>query len=153
MKNNSAILLLGSNIEPEQNILAALRLLSQQTDLIAKSRIWETEAIGSSGPNFLNMAIKLETMLDADSIKLEIITPIENILKRVRTEDKYAPRTIDIDIIIYNGEVLDPNLWEKAFIALPVSELMPDIIHPENKLSLNQVAKELKSSAYAELFN
>ena len=149
MENNSAILLLGSNIEPEQNILAALRLLSQQTDLIAKSRIWETEAIGSSGPNFLNMAIKLETVLDANSIKSEIITPIENKLKRVRTEDKYASRTIDIDIIIYNGEVMDPNLWEKAFIALPVSELMPDIIHPENKLSLNQVVKEVKTTRIA----
>lgn len=151
MKTNSVILLLGSNIEPEQNIPAALALLSENTDLIARSNIWETEAVGSSGPNFLNIAVKINTSLDANSIKTEIITPIENKLKRVRVEDKYAPRTMDIDIIIFQDQILDPNLWKKVFIALPVSELMPDLLHPQQKISLEQVAEKLKSSAYAEL--
>lgn len=153
MKTNSAILLLGSNIDPQENLLAALELLEKQTSLTARSRVWETEAVGSSGPNFLNMAVKIKTGLDAEAIKSELITPIENKLGRVRTEDKYAARTIDIDVIIYNNQVLDPNLWEKAFIAIPVSELVPDLPHPQHEHILAEFAEELKSSAFAELFH
>lgn len=152
MKIKSVILLLGSNIEPERNIPAALDLLSQATVIEVKSHIWETEAVGSSGPNFLNIAVRIDTAFDVDKIKKEIINPIEQELKRVRTEDKYAPRTIDIDIIIFRNQVLDPNLWEKAFIALPVSELMPDLPHPLHEVSLAQIAGKLKSSVFAELF-
>ena len=153
MKDNSAILLLGSNIKPEQNIVRALDLLEQQTTLVAKSRIWETEAIGSNGPNFLNIAVLIRTHLSPAELKSGLIHSIETKLKRVRTLDKYAPRTMDIDIILFNDRVMDENLWKKAFIALPVAELLPDLPHPMNKIKLAEIASELKNSAYAELFN
>jgi 2-amino-4-hydroxy-6-hydroxymethyldihydropteridine diphosphokinase len=152
MKRNNAILLLGSNIQPEDNIKKALDLLAEQVDISQRSRIWETGAVGSSGPNFLNVAVEIETPLSAVDIKQEVITPIENRLKRVRTQDKYAPRTMDIDIILYNGEVLDSDLWKKAFVAIPVSELLPGLIHPTRKTALSLIAEELKSSAFAEPF-
>lgn len=153
MEKNSAILLLGSNIKPKENISRALELLSLQIEISARSRIWETEAVGSNGPNFLNIAVVFSTNLDAMQIKSDLIIPIEDRLGRIRIKDKYAPRSIDIDIILFNQQILDKNIWEKAFIAIPVSELSPDLLHPENKKSLSVIAANLKSSAFAELYD
>ena len=152
MKKNNTILLLGSNIEPEDNIMRALDLLARRVEITGRSRIWETRAVGSSGPNFLNVAVRALTTLSAPELKQDIITPIEKQLKRVRTQDKYAPRTIDIDIILFDGQVSDSDLWKKAFIAIPVSELLPDLVHPTQKTTLSFIAEKLKSSAFAEPF-
>lgn len=146
---NYAILLFGSNINPKRNIQAALNLIG---DIKAKSRIWKTKTIGSDGPDFLNIAVEIETSFNVRDIKEKIVTTIEKKLKRVRTADKNAPRTIDIDLIIFNEEVVDDDLWNKAFVAIPMSELRPDIIHPLNKVSLLEHAQILKSSASAELY-
>ena len=153
MKKHSAILLLGSNIEPEQNILQALELLAERSLILARSRIWETKAVGSSGPDFLNIAVTIETDLEPAEIKSTLIRPLENQLGRVRSEDKNMPRTMDIDMILFDGQVIDANLWTKAFIALPVAELVPGLPHPATNQPLSEVSARLKNSAFAELFN
>lgn len=152
MSDNSVILLLGSNIDPAVNIRKALELLKVSLKISRKSRLWKTEAIGSSGPDFLNMAVEVKTKLDAGQIKIEVIDPIEKKLHRIRTADKYAPRTIDIDTIIFNGLVKDLNIWNRLFIALPVSEIIPDLINQTTGDTLIETIENLKSSAYAELF-
>lgn len=152
MSDNSVILLLGSNIDPAVNIQKALELLKVSLKISRKSRLWKTEAIGSSGPDFLNMAVEAKTKLDAWQIKTEVIDPIEKKLHRIRTADKYAPRTIDIDTIIFNGLVMDLNIWNSLFIALPVSEIIPDLINQTTGDTLIDTVENLKSSAYAELF-
>lgn len=153
MQTNKAILLVGSNIEPQKNIASALLEIRRLAILVAHSRVWETAAVGSDGPNFLNLALEIKTLRDPQQIKNEIITPVENKLHRVRSTDKYAPRTIDIDVIVYNNEVLDQNLWEKAFVALPVVELAPHLLHPVSGLPLSTITEQLKSSTFAELFS
>ena len=135
------------------NILQALDLLAERARVIARSRIWETKAVGSNGPNFLNIAVHIETDLEPDEIKSTLIHPIENQLGRVRSEDKNMPRTMDIDTIFYDGQVIDENLWTKVFIALPVAELVPDLPHPATNQPLSEVSARLKNSAFAELFN
>jgi len=152
MKKHNAILLLGSNIKPAENIRRALKILAAETCLAEQSRIWETEAVGSSGPNFLNTAVRIETDLAPEEIKSSLIHPIEDQLGRVRSADKNMPRTMDIDIILFDGCVMDENLWTKAFIALPVAELAPDLAHPATGERLMDAAARLKNSAYAELF-
>jgi hypothetical protein len=77
MKKHSAVLLLGSNIEPEVNIPRAMEMLAERTNIVSQSRIWETEAVGSAGPNFLNVAIRIETDWDAVKIKSDLAAPIE----------------------------------------------------------------------------
>jgi 2-amino-4-hydroxy-6-hydroxymethyldihydropteridine diphosphokinase len=153
MGNNHVILLLGSNIDPARNIQCALELLAQFSSVTKKSQIWITEAVGSSGPNFLNMAVEVETNLNIKGIKNNIIDPIEAKLKRIRTLDKYAPRTMDIDLIIFNNKVLDPNIWNKLFIALPVLEINSELNNDSNGKTLAETVEMLKSSAKAELFN
>ncbi|HBA92820.1 MAG TPA: hypothetical protein DCZ08_14125, partial [Anaerolineaceae bacterium] len=68
---------------------------------------------------------------------------------RVRTADKNAPRTIDLDIIVYDEQVLDPNLWKRDFLAIPISELRPDLEVPGEGITLNQVAQSLRTSSTA----
>lgn len=153
MSDNHAILLLGSNIDPAVNLAKAMELLNCSLPITKTSRIWITESVGKEGPDFLNTAVEVITFLNADQLKKKIISPIEIGLGRMRTSDKYEPRTIDIDVIIFNGKVLDENLWDKVFIALPVSEIVPDIINSSTDKTLLEIAVKLKSSAKAELFN
>ncbi len=136
---HEACLLLGSNIRPEDNIPLAVDLLQKQTKLLQASSIWETTAVGSDGPNFLNLALLVLTPLDVQALKDEIIHPIEAQLGRVRTRDKNAPRTMDIDIIFFDRQVLDTTVWNYAHRAVPVAEILPE--------SLSETGEKLKDVA------
>jgi 2-amino-4-hydroxy-6-hydroxymethyldihydropteridine diphosphokinase len=144
-------LCLGSNIDPEENMRRAVALLREHTRVITLSRCWESEAIGSSGPNFLNMAAYIETPLDAAALKEQVLSRIEHQLGRVRTADKNAPRTIDLDITLFDGQVWDPHLWERAYLALTIAELLPEFCHPESGETLPQFATRLQASSPALL--
>ncbi|MFQ5613997.1 MAG: 2-amino-4-hydroxy-6-hydroxymethyldihydropteridine diphosphokinase, partial [Anaerolineae bacterium] len=137
---NMAYLSLGSNIEPEDNLKRAIRLLANLTHLVAVSSVWETRPVGRSGqPNFLNAAAIIETELTAKRLKRSVLSLIERSLGRVRQADKYAPRPIDIDIILFNRQILelgsrhipDPELLQRSFVAVPLAEIAPDYRHPE----------------------
>jgi 2-amino-4-hydroxy-6-hydroxymethyldihydropteridine diphosphokinase len=148
---HTATILLGSNINPKENIDKAIDRLIRECTLINTSRIWETDAIGSDGPDFLNAAIMIETPLVENDLKNLVLRKIEKDLGRVRTEDKNAPRPIDLDIIIFDEQVVDQDLWQRSFIASPISDLFPNLQHPINKKTLLQVAKELQNSAFARI--
>jgi 2-amino-4-hydroxy-6-hydroxymethyldihydropteridine diphosphokinase len=149
---HTAIILLGSNIDPEENIKNAINLLKKECVLIKTSRLWETEAIGSDGPDFLNSAIVIETPLLENDLKNLVLRKIEKELGRMRTEDKYAPRPIDLDIIIFDEQIVDQDLWQRSFIASPISDLYPGLRHPSNKKTLLEVSRELQSSAFARIY-
>jgi len=148
---HTATILLGSNINPEKNINKTILRIIQECKLLKSSQIWETEAIGSDGPDFLNTAIVIETPLLENELKYKVLRKIEKELGRVRVENKYAPRTIDLDIIIFDDQVIDQDLWTRSFIASPISDLYPDLQQPSNKKTLLQVAKKLQSSAFARI--
>jgi 2-amino-4-hydroxy-6-hydroxymethyldihydropteridine diphosphokinase len=147
MKN--VIILLGSNIEPAMNIRWGAQNLASVLLLRRISSVWITPAVGTPGPNFYNAAVVCKTDLDADRLKFSILRPIEEKMGRIRTADKYAPRTIDLDAIILNGRVLEPRLWNTAFILLPVAELEPDLIHPETGKTLRQLSEAIEPASGA----
>ena len=121
-------LLLGSNIQPEHNLPRAIDFLQNQLTILRISSVWETSPVGSTGPNFLNAALLAQTPLNQKKIKLQIITPLEAEMGRVRSADKNAPRPIDLDIILFDGQILDPTLWLFAHRAVPMAEIQPDIL-------------------------
>ncbi len=82
---HGACLSIGSNIEPEKNIPLAAQMLRAGNDVVALSSCWETYAVGSNGPNFINMAAYLKTPLGMVVLKAQVIDPIETALGRVRT--------------------------------------------------------------------
>lgn len=134
--------LMGSNIQPEENMNAALRELSRVFSIKNVSCVWETSAVGSQGPNFLNAAVLAFTSMDLQSVKMDVLRPLEARMGRVRQADKNAPRTIDLDIVLYDGQVEDDALWKYAHVAVPVAELVPDVAHPESQRILKDTADE-----------
>lgn len=146
---HQAYLSLGSNIQPRENMLEAMRLLRQKLIVNAFSTIWETEAVGSQGPRFLNAAAWVSTTFTAAKLKANILTDVEQSLGRVRTADKNAPRTIDLDIVVFDEQVVEDNLWTRDFLAIPLAELRPDLESPIGGRTLNQIAQTMRGSSTA----
>ena len=136
---HQACISIGSNIHPVENLQKAVPLLREQVGKLQLSACYETQAVGSPGPNFLNLAVCLLTPLDAPALKKFVLAPIEQQLGRVRSSDKNAPRTIDLDIIVFDHQVVDAELWRRVYLALPVSELLPDLRHPETSSQLQRL--------------
>ncbi len=146
---NRAYLSLGSNIDPIANLQAAVAMLAVQTHLLAVSSVWKTAPIGiTDQPDFLNMAVLVETKLSAQQLKRDVLRRIEMNLHRVRSGHRYGPRTIDIDLMLFNREVFEldghhiPNaeVRERAFVAIPLAEISPEYRHPETGQSLVAIA-------------
>ncbi len=142
MATHQACILLGSNIEPEVNLPRAVELLQEKLIVLQASSIWESASVDCCYPDYLNMAILVETTLEAKQLKEQLLRPLEARMGRVRTEDKNAARTIDFDIILFDGVLADPTLWQYAHRAIPVSELLPEY-RSENGEILKVVAKRL----------
>jgi 2-amino-4-hydroxy-6-hydroxymethyldihydropteridine diphosphokinase len=140
--NHQACLLLGSNIRAEENLGRAIQLVQKKTELIHVSSVWETASIGSDAPNFLNLALLVLTPLDTEELKTKVLRPLEAEMGRVRSADKNAPRPIDLDIIIFDGKVVDELLWKHAYRAAPAAELLPDLRSASGEL-LGQAALRL----------
>lgn len=147
--SNLAYLALGSNIDPQANLTRCVSLLAERCRVLAVSRVYETAPVGFSGqPDFLNAAVLVETALEAADLKAGVLRDIENRLGRVRTENKNAPRTIDIDIALFNHDVLtvgarripDPDIVTYGHVTLPLADIAPDYRHPETGQTLAKIA-------------
>lgn len=136
-----AYLSLGTNIgNRRRNMITAAALLAERVgDVLALSGFYETEPWGFDSKNlFLNAAVKLKTSLSA----LELLPATQQIEKELgRTEKSngaYHDRIIDIDILLYDDEVLQtpelalphPLMHERKFVMDPLSEIAPFVIHP-----------------------
>lgn len=160
---NTVYLCLGSNIDPEENMADAIRRLRQRTSLLAISPVYRTAPQGfADQPSFLNMAAKVHTLRNPQSFKIEVIDSIEAALGRVRDPDnRNAPRTIDIDIALWNNEVHiygsrpwhipDPDILRFAHVAVPLADLAPDYLHPTAGRSLVEIAAGFERTAMQQI--
>ena len=136
-----ATLALGSNLGDRLATLQrAVDLLAERSvSAVASSRVWETDAVGGpkEQPAFLNAVIRVETELEPEGL-LSAANDVEAVLGRVR-EERWGPRTIDVDVLLYDGVVLDdpdltvphPRMTERAFVILPLLDLDPDPVLPD----------------------
>jgi len=134
---------IGSNISPHTNLPASVEMLRRHVAIQGYSTAWQTKAVGSEGPDYLNAAVEARTNLPSESLKNRIIRRIERQLGRVRTNDKYSPRTIDLDILIFDDELLDWEIWNHAYLAVPLAELLPNYKHPNTGETLKEAAERL----------
>lgn len=136
---NTAFLLIGGNVGAREHTLATARQALQQVggELLQCSSLYETAAWGlEAQAPFLNQALKLQTTLEATRL-LQSIHRIEEALGRVRTV-RYGPRTLDIDILFFNAEVVQrpgliiphPEVQNRRFALVPMAEIAPDWVHP-----------------------
>lgn len=133
---------LGSNIEPEKNIPEAVRLLREITKVESVSSVWETKSVGYDGANFLNVCVLIHSESSASELKEFFFRPIELQLGRVRNGIKNAPRTIDIDIVLYDEIPDNLSTWDYGFVFVPLAELLPDFIHPTFNQKLSRLAEQ-----------
>lgn len=142
---------LGSNLgDREKYLKEAVKRLKSNKNIVLKklSPIYETKPVGYlEQDNFLNAAILIETDLTPYEL-LDVTTSIEAELKRERTI-KWGPRTIDIDILLYDGLILNdekltiphPHMWERAFVLIPLRDINPSL--SKNGLSIDELIQGL----------
>lgn len=149
---HSVLLLLGSDLGDREMFLkqAISQIGAQVGPVIKTSSVYETQSWGKTdAPDYLNQVILLHTELKPRKV-LDIILTIEKSLGRERNE-KWGPRTIDIDILFYDGDIIDepglqiphPQLHKRRFTLEPLAEIAPDWLHPVLKKNILQLKAEL----------
>jgi 2-amino-4-hydroxy-6-hydroxymethyldihydropteridine diphosphokinase len=122
---NSAVISVGSNIDAPGSIARAKELLSSEQKFLAQSAFVQTPPVGfSDQPDFLNGAFLVSTTLSIDKFK-DYLRDLEDRLGRVRTANKFGPRTIDLDIVVWNGEIVNDDFYEREFVKNAVMEVLP----------------------------
>ena len=154
MLRSVVFLALGSNLgDREANLAAAISALEGHGELMAKSRVYETEPVGyEDQPAFLNQVCKLAVKYSPTEL-LDATRRIERELGRKPTFPN-GPRIIDIDVLLYgeriihttNLDVPHPKLPERRFVLVPICDIAPDLVHPELGKSMRELAGELDDS-------
>jgi 2-amino-4-hydroxy-6-hydroxymethyldihydropteridine diphosphokinase len=124
---NTAIISAGSNINPENNLKQAREILQKELRVAACAQMLRTEPVGfANQPGFINTAFLIHTDLDRASLAA-YLKGVETRLGRVRTVNRFGPRTIDLDIAVFNATITDPDVFERAFLRELILELMPEM--------------------------
>jgi 2-amino-4-hydroxy-6-hydroxymethyldihydropteridine diphosphokinase len=135
----------GSNVDPEENVTRALRLLSDEVGIRAVSTFYRTPALNRpQDPPFVNGVVEVGDALGPVDLK-KVLQNIERAVGRERTADRYAPRTVDLDLLLYGDRVPHSDIRERLFVAIPLLELAPDLILPDSGTALRSVVDSLPS--------
>lgn len=150
----------GSNIDPGENIKKALSKLSARVAVKGISTVYSTEPIGPPGQGeFYNCVVEIDSPMPPEDLKYRVLRPIEHELGRERNGDRYAARTIDLDLILCGERVVDsgsmrlpdPQILVRPFIAIPLRELSPGLVLPGMKESIDDVAGRLSAAGMKPL--
>ncbi|MFW6207645.1 MAG: 2-amino-4-hydroxy-6-hydroxymethyldihydropteridine diphosphokinase [Spirochaetota bacterium] len=151
---HTAVVALGSNIDKRMKFLqAAVELLAQEPQLhvSAVSRVYETEPVGYTDQGmFLNAVVRIETGLNAHEL-LNTLMQTEQRLHR-RREIKWGPRTIDLDLLFFDQEIIHseslqvphPRLTERMFVMAPLNDIAPMRLHPVHNLRVFELLEQLR---------
>lgn len=125
---NQVVIGFGSNIRPRENIQAAKDRLVRAHVLLKISSVKKTTPLGNiSQPDYFNGAFLIETSLSQEELRIWLKN-LEEELGRDRSAPKFGPRTIDLDIAVFNGKIVDPDFYERDFLQEAVLELLPDLL-------------------------
>lgn len=120
---NECIIGIGSNIDAERNIAEMLRLLSSEVEIVQVSSLAKTAPIGiSDQPEFTNGAVKIRTTKGIDELNL-FLKSLEDRMGRDRTQPKFGPRNIDLDVLIWNNQIVDQDYYSREFLRNSAAEL------------------------------
>ncbi len=120
----------GTNVEPEHNMRAAIENLRQTFGKLVLSPVYRTRAVGFEGDDFLNMVIGIDTDLPPDELRRRL-RAIEDSQGRVRGENRFASRTLDLDLLTW-GDLVDESqgiprdeILKYAFVLRPLADVAP----------------------------
>jgi 2-amino-4-hydroxy-6-hydroxymethyldihydropteridine diphosphokinase len=124
--DHTAVLGLGSNVDPARHLRLAIRRLREVVVVEAVSTAWQSPAVGSDGPDYVNAAVLVRTPMRKEWLMARL-KEIEDELGRMRTQGQPARLKIDIDIVVFDSEICENDLWIQAYRAVPVAELLPEL--------------------------
>lgn len=146
---NEAYIFLGSNIEREKNYPEAVKRLRALGHIVAVSPVYDTAPVGGGQDEarFYNGAVWLNTRLTPHALR-NALQDIERDMGRVRTADKYAARTIDLDLVLYGEAIIhdgelqipDPYIFERGFMARALAHVNPEYVIPPDGPTLAELA-------------
>ena len=137
---------LGSNVEPQRYLRAAVDELRQRFGALAVSPAYRSKAVGFEGAEFVNLAVGLDTDLSPRALN-DWLHALEDRHGRRRDVPRYADRTLDLDIVFYDDRVIDGpghlqiprNELQFAFVLRPIADIAPDFRHPLSGKSMREL--------------
>lgn len=141
MQNERVYVAIGSNIDPRIHVPSCINRLSNEEciEIVSISSFYESPAEGRPDqPNYRNGVVQLATSHEPEALKYDVLRTLEELEGRVRTSDRYAPRTIDLDIVLFGERTSDhatlplPDtaIWQYPFVTIPLLEIAPDLVIP-----------------------
>jgi len=154
---------IGSNINRKKNIAAGIRALDDLYHPTTCSTIYESKSVGFDGDNFYNLVIAFDTQSDIDEVSAHLMR-IEDENGRNRQGPRFSSRTLDLDLLLYDDTVLDtdsltlprPEIYDNAFVLLPLSEIAAQQTDPLKRLTYAQLWEQFdqnKQELWPVVFN
>ncbi len=150
---------IGSNIDQEKYIRLAVKYLRDSFGEYCQlllSPVYKTQAVGFDGDDFFNLAASFLTDLTPFEVEKKL-KEIEHKNGRRRDQEKFSARTLDIDLLLYDQEIINSNgiriprdeIEKYAFVLSPLADLAPELLHPETKITVAEMWKKMSISAHA----
>ncbi len=152
---------IGSNIDAESNIRRAIDELRDRFTDMALSPVYQTEAVGFDGDDFLNLVVSFDTDKSVQRVSRELKS-IEDRIGRDRSQARFSARSIDLDLLTYGDLIMDQpgihiprhEILQNAFVLKPLSDLHADRLHPELGKTYGELWQEMRDqSARIEPYN
>jgi 2-amino-4-hydroxy-6-hydroxymethyldihydropteridine diphosphokinase len=145
----------GSNVDPERNLALATRELRREFPDVRFSPWYRNRAVGFEGADFINLVAGFTTALPVGEVVARL-QAIESLCGRPREAPRWAPRSMDLDILLYGDTVCDeprlklprPDLLKRAFMLGPLAALAPDLVHPVEKLTVAELWQRFDRAAH-----
>lgn len=127
----------GSNIEPERALRLALTALREKFASLQVSPAYRNHAVGFEGADFINLVVGFDTTLAPERVREEL-QAVEALCGRPSAAPRWAPRSMDLDILLYGQQVSQqpgmllprPDLVRRAYMLKPLADIAPDLVHP-----------------------
>lgn len=154
---------IGSNVgKKKENFLEALTRLAKlpDTKIIRESSLYESEPLGNSKEWYVNGVIEIETKFKPD-VLLQKFKSIERAMGRKKVKRRWGDRIIDLDILLYDAVVIDkknvkiphPEMANRKFVLVPLSEIAPQVIHPELGVTISELVVNVKDDKKLHLYH
>jgi 2-amino-4-hydroxy-6-hydroxymethyldihydropteridine diphosphokinase len=145
----------GSNIEPERHLAVAAREMRAAFPDIRFSPWYRNKAVGFDGEDFINFVAGFTTELPVHDV-VKRLREIESLCGRPREAPKWAPRSMDLDILLYGDFVCEepglklprPDLVKRPFMLGPMADLAPDLVHPTLKVTIGELWRRFDQAAH-----
>jgi len=145
----------GSNVAPERNLSRAVAALREQFAGIRFSPWYRNRAVGFEGEDFINLVAGFDTTLPVREV-LGRLHAIETLCGRPREAPRWAPRSMDLDVLLYGDLVCDepgltlprPDLTRRAYMLGPLAQLAPEVVHPTAHLPIGELWRRFDQAAH-----